>query len=129
VSLEYCSRVPCCDMLTLTPFSPSGSFAAIRASRICGCENGVRSRGYCANEQIHLNIHDIFCNQEVLDRWVFFKCVFGRLSALLLRLYSPSDESPDHIEFSPVDLRWMGIAVIRVPFMSANQVEQVDLPE
>jgi len=129
VSLEYCSRAPCCDMLMLTPCSTSRSFAHMRTSRIWGCEGGVRSWGYCVPEYTHLNIHDIFCNQQVIDRWVLFKCVFRRLTALLLGLHSSSDESPDHIEFSPVDFRWMGITVVRIPFVSANQVEQVHLPE
>jgi len=52
----------------------------------------------------HLKVHDILRDQQVIDRWVFFKRVLGGLSTLFLRLHSSSDEPSYHIEFSPVNL-------------------------
>jgi len=94
-----------------------------------GCEDNVRCGGYCTNERNYLEIHDTIRNQQTVDRRAFFENVFRGLSTLLLRLDGPSDEPSDHIEFSPVDPRRMNIVIIRVAFVSADQVEQMDLTE
>ena len=81
------------------------------------------------NERNYLKIHDTIRNQQTVDGRTFFENVFRGLSTLLLRLDSPSDEPSDHIEFSPVDPRRMDVVIIRVAFVSTNQIEQMDLTE
>lgn len=79
--------------------------------------------------ELYFVVHEMLKQDKISYHRLLLEMIVSGVSALCLVLSRAADEFPHHVEFPPVYFSWMIRALIRISFVSSNEIGHMYFPD